>query len=170
MTFLLVATKENWRPSQKFVLQHHWKLCTKIQLCMCTAKVHDNRLFGNYSAKSLEPPLEYFLLKSNYFIQFFAIFHAVCLCNICTYLSCDIAIYSTSNGISVNPTPYGNLFLSSSKKYCIGTGVLPTWDLWRHLFRRDVFSFSLSFFVHITCFNYSLWYISKVGFVFMLLS
>ena len=24
---------------------------------MCTAKVHDNQLFGNYSAKSLEPPL-----------------------------------------------------------------------------------------------------------------
>jgi len=29
--FFLVAMKENWRPSQKFVLQHHWKLCTKIQ-------------------------------------------------------------------------------------------------------------------------------------------
>jgi len=30
MTFFLVATKENCRPLQKFVLQHHWKLCAKI--------------------------------------------------------------------------------------------------------------------------------------------
>jgi len=30
MTFFLVATKENWRSLQKFVLQHHWKLCAKI--------------------------------------------------------------------------------------------------------------------------------------------
>ena len=29
-TFFLVATKENWRPSQKFVFQRHWKLYTKI--------------------------------------------------------------------------------------------------------------------------------------------
>jgi len=29
-SFFLVATKDNWRPSQKFVLQHHWKICTKI--------------------------------------------------------------------------------------------------------------------------------------------
>jgi len=29
--FCLIDMKENWRPLQKFVLQHHWKLCTKIQ-------------------------------------------------------------------------------------------------------------------------------------------
>ena len=28
----LVATKENWRLSQKFVLERHWKLCAKIPL------------------------------------------------------------------------------------------------------------------------------------------
>ena len=41
-------------------------------------------LFGNYSAKSLEPLLEYCLLKYNYLMQFVAIVNAVCLCNICT--------------------------------------------------------------------------------------
>ena len=39
---------------KKIVLQHHWKLQRSHRTC--TAKVHDNRLFGNYSAKSLEPP------------------------------------------------------------------------------------------------------------------
>jgi len=43
--------KENWRPSQKFVLQRHWKLCANISPSVT------NRLLGNYSAKSLEPPL-----------------------------------------------------------------------------------------------------------------
>ena len=28
--FVLVAMKENWRPSQKIVLQRQWKLCMKI--------------------------------------------------------------------------------------------------------------------------------------------
>ena len=30
--FFLGATKENWRPLQKFAFQHHWKLCAKIPL------------------------------------------------------------------------------------------------------------------------------------------
>ena len=51
--FFLVTTKENWRPSQKFVLQCHWKLCAKISSYVSAT----NRLLGNYSAKSLESPL-----------------------------------------------------------------------------------------------------------------
>jgi len=57
--FFLVTTKENWRPSQKFVLQRHWKLCAKIPPYASAT----NRLFGNYSAKSLEPPLCIILFK-----------------------------------------------------------------------------------------------------------
>jgi len=49
----LVTTKENWRPSQKFVLQRYWKPCAKIPAYTSAT----NRLFGSYSAKSLEPPL-----------------------------------------------------------------------------------------------------------------
>ena len=39
--------------AKKSVLQHHWKLCAKIPLYASVT----NRLIGNYSAKSLEPPL-----------------------------------------------------------------------------------------------------------------
>ena len=48
--FFLVVMKENWIFLQKFVLQHHWKLPTIRAL----QKSATNRLFGNYSVKSLE--------------------------------------------------------------------------------------------------------------------
>jgi len=57
----LVATKENWRPSQKFVLQRHWKLCPKISSYVSAT----NRLLGNYSVKSLEPPLDGSIIHSS---------------------------------------------------------------------------------------------------------
>ena len=46
--------KGNLETFAKFVLQRHWKLCTKIPLAIMiqTTKVRNNRLFGNYSAKS----------------------------------------------------------------------------------------------------------------------
>ena len=48
--FLLVATKENWRPSQKFVLQRHWKLCMKIPPYSHCKSLWQQAV-GNYSAK-----------------------------------------------------------------------------------------------------------------------
>jgi len=54
--FFLVAMKENWRPSQNLCCSITGNSARRSNHT-CTAKVRDNRLFGNYSAKSLELPL-----------------------------------------------------------------------------------------------------------------
>jgi len=56
--FFLVATKENWRPSQKFEFSAaSLETLRKDPTIRALQKSTTNRLFENYSAKSLEPPL-----------------------------------------------------------------------------------------------------------------
>ena len=56
-TFFLAATKENWRPSQKICVAASLETLHEAPTARVLQKSATNRLFGNYSAKSLEPPL-----------------------------------------------------------------------------------------------------------------
>ena len=74
-----------------------------------------------------------------FFMQF------VCVTYVATYLSCDVACIQYSTSKSVNLTPFQICFYPFKRVLHRYWNVTNLGPIWRHLFRRGVFSLRLSF-------------------------